>query len=176
MDLGLSAVTSIAYHGQSTHKKQHCQSFMYAIYAFPSFSPGFMDNIGLGYSAMSDINPRVILTSITPFGQEGPCKEYRASDIVAMATGGLMFISGDSDRSPVRCPFSTLCFSATTAWISFLLYLVRSLNSQIPLGGMKLPLSKPLRKSLHNHSLSSTSVFLPGTCFTCRALTKMTSK
>lgn len=72
-------------------------------FVIESFPPGIMDKLGLGYSTMSNINPRVILTSITPFGQEGPCKEYRASDIVAMATGGLMFISGDSDRSPVRC-------------------------------------------------------------------------
>jgi len=57
--------------------------------------------------------------------------------------------------------FSTLCFSDKIVWMSFLLYLVRSLSSRIPLGGMKLPLSKLHRKSLHNHSLSWTSVFPP---------------
>ena len=72
--------------------------------------------------------------------------------------------------------FSTRCFSAVIVWISFLLYRVRSRSSRTSFGGMKLPLTRPLRRSLQSHSLSSTSVFLPGTCLTWRALTRITSK
>ena len=41
-----------------------------------------MDTLGIGYSGLSARNPRLIMTSITPFGQTGPYKDYKASDIV----------------------------------------------------------------------------------------------
>lgn len=69
-----------------------------------SFSPGYMDNLGLGYSKCSEINPRLIMVSITPFGQTGPYKGYKGSDIVCAAMSGFMYICGDGDRPPVRVP------------------------------------------------------------------------
>jgi benzylsuccinate CoA-transferase BbsE subunit/naphthyl-2-methylsuccinate CoA transferase subunit len=67
-----------------------------------SSPPGYMENLGLGYHEVSAINPRIIMTSITPFGQSGPYKAYKASDITSMAMGGLMHLTGYPDRSPVR--------------------------------------------------------------------------
>ncbi len=67
-----------------------------------SFTPDYMNKIGLGYSALEKINPGIIMTSITPFGQTGPYKDYKTSDIVAWALGGYMFSVGDADRPPVR--------------------------------------------------------------------------
>ncbi len=67
-----------------------------------SFPPGYMDTLGLGYSALEKVNPGVIMVSITPFGQTGPYKDYKAPDIVAWAMGGEMYVSGDADRPPVR--------------------------------------------------------------------------
>jgi crotonobetainyl-CoA:carnitine CoA-transferase CaiB-like acyl-CoA transferase len=67
-----------------------------------SFPPGYMDKLGLGYQELSRINPGIILVSITPFGQKGPYKDYKASDIVLMAMGGFMSLTGDKDRPPVR--------------------------------------------------------------------------
>lgn len=66
-----------------------------------SFSPGYLDELGLGYSALNELNPGIILTSITPFGQDGPYSRYKASDIVVMAMGGFMYVTGDPDRPPV---------------------------------------------------------------------------
>jgi crotonobetainyl-CoA:carnitine CoA-transferase CaiB-like acyl-CoA transferase len=66
------------------------------------FPPGHMDELGLGYSALEKINPRIIVASITPFGQTGPYRDYKAYDIVAMAMGGYMYLCGDRDRPPVR--------------------------------------------------------------------------
>ena len=71
-------------------------------FVLESFCPGYMGNLGLGYQDLSKINRRIIMTSITPFGQTGPYREYKGSDIIATATGGLMFISGDPDRAPLR--------------------------------------------------------------------------
>ncbi len=67
-----------------------------------SFPPGHMEKLGLGYPALEKINPGIILVSITPFGQTGPYKDYKISDIVAWALGGYMFSVGDADRPPVR--------------------------------------------------------------------------
>jgi crotonobetainyl-CoA:carnitine CoA-transferase CaiB-like acyl-CoA transferase len=68
-----------------------------------SFTPGYMDGLGLGYSVLSQItNEKIIMTSITPFGQDGPYHNYKASDIGIMAMSGSMYLLGDPDRPPVR--------------------------------------------------------------------------
>ena len=46
--------------------------------------------------------PRLIVTSITPFGQTGPYRDFAATDIVTTAISGLMYHSGDSDQEPLR--------------------------------------------------------------------------
>lgn len=76
-----------------------------ADFVIESFPPGYMDGLGLGYPALSKLNPRLVMTSITPFGQSGPYRDYQASDIVAMAMGGIMHLCGDPDRPPVRISF-----------------------------------------------------------------------
>lgn len=77
----------------------------HADFVIESFSPGYLESLGLGYEDLSQVNPRLILTSITPFGQNGPYSHYKASDIVSMAMGGLMYPTGDTDRPPVRVSF-----------------------------------------------------------------------
>ena len=74
-------------------------------FVIESFEPGYMDSLGIGYEALRQINPRLILTSITPFGANGPFANYKASDIVTTAMGGLLYMSGDPDRAPVRYSF-----------------------------------------------------------------------
>ena len=71
-------------------------------FVIESFAPGYLEELGLSYSILSQTNPAIIMVSITPFGQSGPNKDYKSSDIVAMAMGGLMYTTGDSDRPPVR--------------------------------------------------------------------------
>ena len=70
-----------------------------------SFPPGYMENLGLGHEEISQINPGIIMTSITPFGQKGPYKEYKASDLTCNALSGYLFLCGDPDRPPVRISF-----------------------------------------------------------------------
>ncbi|MFC1954038.1 CaiB/BaiF CoA transferase family protein [Chloroflexota bacterium] len=67
-----------------------------------SFPPGYMDKLGLGYSDLEKVNPGISTVSITPFGQNGPYRDYKTSDIVAWAMGGQMYSWGDIDRTPVR--------------------------------------------------------------------------
>lgn len=67
-----------------------------------SFAPKYMDRIGLGYENLSKIKPDIILTSITPFGSDGPYASYAVTDLVVEAMGGMVFAYGDPDRPPVR--------------------------------------------------------------------------
>jgi len=70
-----------------------------------SFTPGYLDSLNIGYPALSRLNPRLILTSITPFGQTGPYSTFKASDIEIMALSGCMSLTGDPDRAPLRVSF-----------------------------------------------------------------------
>jgi len=67
-----------------------------------TFRPGYLDGLGLGYEALSEIKPALIMTSITAFGQTGPYQDYQASDIVGVAMGGMMNTCGDPDEPPLR--------------------------------------------------------------------------
>jgi benzylsuccinate CoA-transferase BbsE subunit len=67
-----------------------------------SYLPGYLDNLGLGYSELSKINPRLIMASITPFGQSGPCSAYKSSDIVASAMGGQLYVNGEPEKPPLK--------------------------------------------------------------------------
>jgi crotonobetainyl-CoA:carnitine CoA-transferase CaiB-like acyl-CoA transferase len=66
-----------------------------------SFAPGYMDKLGLGYAALCHVNPRIVLTSISGFGQEGPYRDYNDRDIAVWALSGFMYIMGDPDRPPL---------------------------------------------------------------------------
>jgi crotonobetainyl-CoA:carnitine CoA-transferase CaiB-like acyl-CoA transferase len=73
-----------------------------ADFVIESFPPGYLDKLGLGYKEMEKLKPGIIMVSITPFGQNGPYKDYKSSDIVAWAMSGEMSGWGDIDRPPVR--------------------------------------------------------------------------
>lgn len=67
-----------------------------------SFAPGQLDGLGLGYEHVRAVAPRLIYTSISPFGQDGPKAQWQGSDLIGVAAGGLMQLCGDKDRAPVR--------------------------------------------------------------------------
>jgi crotonobetainyl-CoA:carnitine CoA-transferase CaiB-like acyl-CoA transferase len=56
----------------------------------------------LDYQALHRINPRLIVVSITPFGQTGPYRDYKSSDLIIMAMGGLMSLIGEPGKAPLR--------------------------------------------------------------------------
>jgi len=67
-----------------------------------SFPPGYLDKLGAGYQALSELNPGLIMASVTGFGQDGPHREYHSCDIVASATGGQMSVCGAPDTPPLK--------------------------------------------------------------------------
>lgn len=66
-----------------------------------TFPPGYLVQLGLGYAQLRTLHPGLIMTSITGYGQEGPYRDYRMSDIVGLAMGGLMQLCGDPEGAPV---------------------------------------------------------------------------
>lgn len=67
-----------------------------------NYSPRERPAAQLEIDAIARDHPNLIITSITPFGQTGPYRDYAATDIVVMAMSGLMYHSGDSDQEPLR--------------------------------------------------------------------------
>lgn len=73
-----------------------------ADFLLESFPPGHLEHLGLGWGRLHRDNPRLVLTSITPFGQTGPCRDWKGPDLVVQAMSGMMFLLGDADRRPIR--------------------------------------------------------------------------
>lgn len=67
-----------------------------------SMPVGYLASLGLDYKSLSAINPSLVMTSISPFGQTGPRKDTKATDIVNMAMGGSMQACGEPDGPPIR--------------------------------------------------------------------------
>lgn len=79
-----------------------------------NFAPRVMPSLGLDFEALQKINPGLVLTSISNFGQTGPYRDYKAADIIEYAMGGLMYISGAYDREPLKHAFNQAQFKAGT--------------------------------------------------------------
>lgn len=71
-----------------------------------NFSPGTMERFGLGYDRLRAQNHKLILCSISGFGQSGPMASMPAYDIVAQAMGGTMSVTGAAGGEPMRCGLS----------------------------------------------------------------------
>ena len=67
-----------------------------------TYRPGYLDSLGLGYDTLSQINPGLVVTSITPFGQDGPYSQYKGEEIVEYAMSMIMSISGIQGREPLK--------------------------------------------------------------------------
>jgi crotonobetainyl-CoA:carnitine CoA-transferase CaiB-like acyl-CoA transferase len=67
-----------------------------------NFKVGGLARYGLDYKSLSAINPRLVYTSITGFGQDGPYADRAGYDFVAQAMGGLMSITGEADGPPMK--------------------------------------------------------------------------
>lgn len=65
-----------------------------------NFRPGTIEKMGIGYERMKEINPEVILVSISGFGQTGPDSQRALFDAISQASSGLMSMTGDPDGKP----------------------------------------------------------------------------
>jgi CoA:oxalate CoA-transferase len=76
-----------------------------------NFRPGTLDKLGIGYETLSSVNEKVVVCSISGFGQDGPYRDRPAFDMIVQALSGGMSLTGEADGLPVRSglPIGDLC-------------------------------------------------------------------
>ena len=72
-----------------------------------SFAPGYLAERRLGYDDLIELKPDLVMASVTHFGQDGPYAGYVGTEIVDVALGGYLKLTGDPDREPVK-PYDDL--------------------------------------------------------------------
>ena len=74
--------------------------------------PGRLAELGLGYAALQAVNGRLIVVSITPFGQTGPYRDFKGPEIVMWAMSGMMYLTGDPGQPPAKISVPHLYYHA----------------------------------------------------------------
>ena len=89
-----------------------------------SFRPGRLEQWGLGVDQLLEWKPSLVVTSVTNFGQTGPYAQFAASDLTLQAMSGIMHISGQVDREPLKHGLSQsfYCAGLTAAYASIMAY------------------------------------------------------
>ena len=93
-----------------------------------NFQPGTIDELGIGWDTLHALNPRLILTSISNFGQTGPYRDLPAGELVEYAMSGMMAVSGREDLSPLKHGLSQAQYGggAYAAWTTTMLAFAQS--------------------------------------------------
>ena len=73
-----------------------------ADFLFDSGPPSWLDDAGLDFARLVDVNPQLVQVRVTPFGCDGPAADRPFSDLTIAALGGPVSLQGDRDRAPVR--------------------------------------------------------------------------
>lgn len=82
-----------------------------------NFRPGTMEKYGLGDEALRALRPDLIYCQFSSYGETGPLKNFGANDLALQAHSGLMSITGEADRPPVRCGTSIIDLHASLALV-----------------------------------------------------------
>lgn len=72
-----------------------------------NFRPGVMERLGLGYDALSRVNPGLVMVRISGYGQTGPYADRPGYGAICEAVGGVRHLTGDPDRPPARVALAT---------------------------------------------------------------------
>jgi len=79
-----------------------------------NFSPHVMPSLGLDYETLEKINPKLVMTSISNFGQTGPYRDFRASELIIYGMGGAMCTTGVGDCEPVKKGMNVIQYQGGT--------------------------------------------------------------
>jgi crotonobetainyl-CoA:carnitine CoA-transferase CaiB-like acyl-CoA transferase len=95
-----------------------------------NFSPQVLPTLGITYESLQERNPRLVMTSITNFGQNGDYRNYQAEEIVAYAMSGLMYMTGSPEKPPLG-PGTAICqyLAGQHAYVASLMALFERHNS-----------------------------------------------
>ena len=121
-----------------------------------NFRPGVMDKLGIGYEELKKLNPRLIYAAVSGFGQVGPDRATAAFDGMIQAMSGLMSITGEPGRGPMRVGIAISDLSAGLyCAYGILLALLERERGGTPRGSLDL-------RQLHLLDLLLAGVRLPG--------------
>ena len=97
-----------------------------------NFRPGVVERLGLGYATLAAANPALVMVSLSNFGQTGPYRDDRGTEMTLYAMGGEMYALGQPDRSPVnQYPFATLVQAGAAAALAAMGGLAKSAVSGV---------------------------------------------
>jgi crotonobetainyl-CoA:carnitine CoA-transferase CaiB-like acyl-CoA transferase len=116
---------------------------------------GDLERLGLGYAALERLNPRLIYTSVTPFGQSGPYRDFKGSELIAQAMGGLMQTVGLPEREPLKIGGYAACYTTGISAFSatMMALYVRDLQGygqQVDVSAMETMAVAQIHSSIHH--------------------------
>lgn len=132
-----------------------------------SFRPGVMTKLGLGYKTLEKAFPKLVMTSISNFGQTGPYRDFKASEIIISGMGHAMHTQGESEREPVKMAGNLMQYqSGLMAAVATLTALfcsrLQGVGQHVDVSIMETQLSSMDRRAqnLVGHSYNPTEVSL----------------
>lgn len=97
-----------------------------------NFEPRLRSSLGLDDQSLMEVNPKLVVMSISSFGSSGPYSDWKATDLVTSAISGLMYHSGDADKEPLRSALSqSLYVAGINGASATLVALYHRLNSNV---------------------------------------------
>lgn len=111
-----------------------------------SFSPGVTQSLGLGYDILKKIKPMLVMTSISDFGQTGPYRDFKGSELIYQGFGGPMYLRGTSDRAPLKVAgnvyqYQTGVLAAAATMFALLGVNARGHGDHVDVSGVRLALT-----------------------------------
>lgn len=97
-----------------------------------NYRPNVKFKLGIDYESLKKVNPRIILSSVSGFGQDGPYKDRPGLDQIAQGLGGVMSVTGEPGRGPMRAgiPIADLTSGLFCAIGTFVALLEREVSGQ----------------------------------------------
>ncbi len=129
-----------------------------------SFAPGTMDSLGLGFAHLQGIKRRLIVTSITPYGQSGPRAGWKATNLTSFASGGQMSLTGEPDREPlVNGGYQAECQAGLNAFAASGIAAQNADSYEIP---------QHIDISMHECMAASLELYLPWVAYLDKDISK----
>ncbi len=129
-----------------------------------SFKPGVLAGWGLGYDDLLALQPRLVLTSITAFGQNGPYADYEGSELIYYGMGGPMLGNGTADREPLKLGgymqvYQTGNVAALAALAAYMVAEEQGEPTHVDISGFEVGLTSPDRRTtfLVNYAFNGES-------------------
>ena len=107
-----------------------------------SFRPRVMPSLGLDYETLERINPRLVMTSISNFGQTGPYRDFKGSELIFQGFGGYMYLVGTADREPSKKAGNVIQYqlgstAAVATMVAFYGAQVRGYGDHVDVNGVR---------------------------------------